>query len=418
MGIFSRFPYTDFHRLNADWILEKVKEAAASVAEALGLVQQSAADAAAAAAAAEQAAEGSVRYDRAQELTQAQQRQAQTNMNVVDASVTAMIQLSVSELNARAVQVDQPQSFTSEQQAQARSNIGAASAAGLTQLSDEVWGQGSAITTLQAGAVQADRIQAFTDAEKARARANIGAAEAGVVPSGAVRYDATQELTATQQAAARANIGAAAEGSGPAPVGAVLYDQAQSLTDAQQLRARDNIGAPAYSDPAFNGGISLTDDAAASSQGDELQISLVSTVGQSVVALAGSQSSYVILSGLAAPVNDRDAANKAYVWNSLLKELTASGTTPVIDLASEIDGTSYETLITCTGTAPTSITISTAVNSPLLATIVFTTGAAAPTFDSPLAINGLDDLIPEANTIYEISIRSNRAAWKSWEVSA
>ena len=385
MGIFSRFPYTDFHRLNADWILEKVKEAAASVAEALGLVQQSAADAAAAAAAAEQAVDGSVRYDRVQALTQAQQRQAQTNLNVVDASVTAMIQLSVSDLNARSVQVDQQQTFTSAQQAQARDNIGAASAAGLTQLSDVVWGQGSAITTLQAGAVQADRIQAFTDAEKARARANIGAA---------------------------------AEGSGPAPVGAVLYDQAQSLTDAQQLRARDNIGAPAYSNPALNGEITLTDDSVASDQGDELTISLVSTVDQSAVALAGSQSSYVILSGLAAPVNDRDAANKAYVWNSLLKEITASGTTPVIDLASEIDGTCYETLITCTGTAPTSITISTAVNSPLLATIVFTTGATAPTFDSPLTINGLDDLIPAANTIYEISIRSNRAAWKSWEVPA
>lgn len=382
MGIFSRFPYTDFHRLNADWILEKVKAAAEAVAESLGLVQQSAADAAAAAEAAEQAVAGSVRYDRAQELTSQQKLQAQQNMNVVDASHIAQIELFARDLDSRSVQVEQ-QNFGSAQQAQARANIAAASAAGLTQLSDVVWGQGSAITTLQAGAVQADRIQAFTDAQKAQARANIGAA---------------------------------AEGSGPAPVGAVLYDQAQSLTDAQQLRARNNIGAPAYSDPALNGVITLTDDSVAGDQGDELTISLVSTVNQSAVALAGIQSSYVILSGLAAPVNDRDAANKAYVWNSLLKELTASGATPVIDLASEIDGTCYETLITCTGTAPTSITISTAVNSPLLATIVFTTGAAAPTFDSPLTINGLDDLIPAANTIYEISIRSNRAAWKSWEV--
>lgn len=417
MGIFSRFPYTDFHRLNADWILEKVKEAAEAVAESLGLVQQSAADAAASAEAAQQAASGSVRYDRAQELTQAQQRQAQTNMNVVDAGVTAMIQLSVSELNARTVQVDQPQSFTSAQQAQARSNIGAASEADFTD-----WAEGvEEILEMQGRdldkCVRFDQ-QSLTTAEQTQARSNIGAAAAGVVPSGAVRYDTAQELTATQQAAARANIGAAAEGSGPAPVGAVLYDQAQSLTDAQQLRARDNIGAPAYNNPALNGEISLTDDSVASDQGDELTISLVSTVGQSAVALAGSQSSYVILSGLAAPVNDRDAANKAYVWNSLLKEIILSGTTPVIDLASEIDGTSYETLITCTGTAPTSITISTAVNSPLLATIVFTTGATAPTFDSPLTINGLDDLIPAANTIYEISIRSNRAAWKSWEVPA
>lgn len=38
MSIFNRFPYTDFHRLNADWILEKVKEM-------LGLAQQAAQDA-------------------------------------------------------------------------------------------------------------------------------------------------------------------------------------------------------------------------------------------------------------------------------------------------------------------------------------------------------------------------------------
>ena len=43
MGIFNRFPYTDFHRLNADWILDKVKEM-------LGLTQQAAEDAEQAAA--------------------------------------------------------------------------------------------------------------------------------------------------------------------------------------------------------------------------------------------------------------------------------------------------------------------------------------------------------------------------------
>ena len=49
MGIFNRFPYTDFHRLNADWILEKVKEM-------LGLTQQAAEDAQTASETAEQAA--------------------------------------------------------------------------------------------------------------------------------------------------------------------------------------------------------------------------------------------------------------------------------------------------------------------------------------------------------------------------
>lgn len=384
MSFFSRFPYTDFHRLNGDWILDKIKEAATSVTEALGLVRQSAADAAAAAQAAQQAVEGSVRWDRAQELTTAQQRQAQTNINTVDASVVARIDLSLSDLRANTVQVDQPQSFTTAQKAQARDNIGAASDEDLDQ----------SVEGLQ------DLLELVSG-----------------VASNCVRYDGAQGLTQAQQAQARANIGAAAEGSGPAPVGAVLYDQAQALTGAQQNQARGNIGALAQTDPNIIHSIELVDDNAAGGEGDELTVTLTSVVDQSNVLLAGQQSARVILSGLAAPVNDHDAANKAYVWNSLLRELSYTSSTPVIDLASEINGSSYETLITCAGT-PSTVTISTALNSNLLATIVFTTGATAPTFDSPLAIRGLDDLIPEANTTYEISIRGNRAVWKSWEVAS
>lgn len=39
MSIFSRYPYTDFHRLNADWILDKVKEAADTAETAAAEVQ-------------------------------------------------------------------------------------------------------------------------------------------------------------------------------------------------------------------------------------------------------------------------------------------------------------------------------------------------------------------------------------------
>lgn len=392
MSFFSRFPYTDFHRLNADWILDKIKEAATSVTEALGLVRQSAADAAAAAAAAQQAVDGSVRYDRAQQLSADQQRQAQTNMNVVDASVVARLDLALADLNRAVtalsntgfVRYDQTQQLTSDQQARARENIGAASDEDLDQ----------SVEGLQ------DIIELVSG-----------------VANKCIRYDGAQGLTQAQQAQARANIGAAAEGSGPAPVGAVLYDQAQSLTGAQKNQARGNIGAAAQTDPNFIHSIELVDDTVAGSEGDELSVTLQSTVDQSKVLLTGQQSDNVILSGLAAPVEDNDAANRAYVWSSLLKEITITGTTPVIDLAYEIEGTSYETLITCTGT-PTTITISTTLVSNLLATIVFTTGSTAPAFNYPPAILGLDDLIPEPNTKYEISIRNNCAIWFSWEVTA
>lgn len=176
MWPFDRFPYTDFHRLNADWILEKVKEAAASVAESLGLVRQSAADAAAAAAAAEQAVDGSVRYDRAQELTQAQQLQAQQNMNVVDASVSARIELSVSDLRASTVQADQPQSFTTAQQAQARENIGAASE---QELIEDITGLEDLLDLVSGVAnkcVRYDGAQGLTRAQQAQARDNIACA--------------------------------------------------------------------------------------------------------------------------------------------------------------------------------------------------------------------------------------------------
>ena len=284
MWPFDRFPYTDFHRLNADWIVEKVKEAAASVAESLGLVRQSAADAAAAAAAAEQAVDGSVRYDRAQELTQAQQLQAQHNMNVVDASVSARIELSVSDLRASAVLVDQPQAFTPAQQAQARENIGAASE---QELIEDITGLEDLLDLVSG------------------------------VANKCVRYDGAQGLTEAQQAQARANIGAASSTDlndvEDAVSGAVRYDQAQTLTGTERNQARGNIGALAQTDPNIIHSVELVDDTVAGGEGDELIVTLTSVTDQSKVLLAGQQSDTVIVSGVASPVNLTDASNKSYV---------------------------------------------------------------------------------------------------------
>ena len=303
-----------------------------------------------------------------------------------------------------AVRYDTVQLLENTQKTRAQSNIGAASAADL-----------SAVEDIAAGAVRYDVTQELTDAQKTAARANIGSAAAADVPTTAVLYS-SQSLTDSQKAQARTNIGAAAQGSAPAPAGAVLYDQSQSLTSEQQGTARNNINAAGLVDPSFDGSIQLSISAGAMYEADEIQLTPNSAQNQSVLNLFGQQSSHVIMRGIDDPVNDYDAVNLKTLYAAIIKEVTVSGNTPTIDLADEVEGDAYETLITCTGSAPTSITISTAANSTMLATIIFTTGSTAPTFDSPLLINGLDDLIPEANMIYEISIRSNRAVWHSWEV--
>lgn len=196
MSIFSRFPYTDFHRLNADWILEKLKQALSDVEDAKEAAEAAADDAGEAAAtvetydqrltALELDAGGSVRYDRAQELTNIQQTQG-------------------------------------------RANIGAASSGQFITLSEHV----------PANYVRYTAAQSLTSGQKEQARENIGAAESGVVPEGAVRYDTVQHITPSQQLKARSNIGCAPE------LGVVYYDQSMSLTDTQKAKARDNIGAAA-----------------------------------------------------------------------------------------------------------------------------------------------------------------------------
>lgn len=392
MGIFSRFPYTDFHRLNADWILDKIKEMLGLTQQAADDAAAAADDAAAAAASADEAATGSVRYDRVQDLTALQQGQARSNILAAPADMFGT------------VRYDEVQLLGDPQKLRARSNIGAASAADL-----------SAVEDVAAGAIRYDVTQELTDAQKTAARTNIGSAAAADVPTTAVLYS-SQSLTDEQKTQARANIGAAAQGSGPAPVGAVLYDQSQSLTSEQQGTARNNINAAGLVDPSFEGSIQLSIDAGVTYEADEIQITPNSAQNQSILNMFGLQSSHVIIRGVDDPVNDYDAVNLKTLYAVIIKEVTVTGNTPTIDLADEVEGDAYETVITCTGSALTSITISTAVNSTMLATIVFTTGSTAPTFDSPLTIIGLDDLIPEANTIYEISIRSNRAVWHSWEV--
>ena len=162
--MFPFFPYTNFHRLNADWILEKVKELATTVDQLRETVAQAVID-----------TTNSVKFT-IQQLTQEQQTTARNN-------ISAAPRLGV-------VYYNQSMTIDEAYKAQARQNIGAAASAEIPV---------SAVLYTE---------QSLTEAQKAQARTNIGAGTGGGGSDNAVLYT-EQSLTAAQQTQARANIGAA-----------------------------------------------------------------------------------------------------------------------------------------------------------------------------------------------------------------
>ena len=215
--MFPYFPYTNFHRLNADWILSKVKElattverVAAEVATWADRITQAETDAAHA-----------VKFTN-QQLTQDQQGIARSNIG-------AAPRIGV-------VYYNEAMALSDNYKTQARTNIGAAAS---EDLSDVV----------------RTSAQTLTAAQQAQARTNISAASTADIPdvSDVVRTSA-QSLTAAQQAQARTNISAASTSdlnNTSQDLGLLIsglsnntvHLSAQSLTAAQQAQARTNIGA-------------------------------------------------------------------------------------------------------------------------------------------------------------------------------
>ena len=406
MSIFSRFPYSDFHRLNADWILEKLKEM-------IGLTQDAAEEAQAAA----------------------------------ETVATYGYRLTAVEADAAgAVRFDESQTLNSTQKTQARNNIGAASASALETLDDVVWSQGSSITQLQGASVRTDQPQSFSDAQQLQGRQNIGAAASADIPTdyvaytsqsltndqktqarnnisaapstmpGAVRYDAAQSLTSGQQQQARENIGAASMDA--VISGAVLYSTAQALNTSEKAQARTNIGARSQTDPGFD----LIEIHSSSESGImDVDVTVSDSVSGPVLVLDGvddqGSGNDVKITGVAAPSAGNDAVNKTYADSVRGMALsTVSGSDVVIQ--PDAVGALPNTLYVCSSTALNSLEITTgqsyAANREF--TVRFTSGATATELTTPLDILGLDDLIPETNTIYEINVLGNLAVWHSWEV--
>lgn len=393
MGIFSRFPYTDFHRLNADWILEKVKEM-------LGLTQQAAEDAQEAAEDAEQAAATVQTYE--------------SRLMDLENDI------------AGTVRFDVEQDLTDVQRTQGRANIGAAASSQIISLGTTVAGLGTRLTAIETNAVRADTAQSFSSAQQTQARTNIDAASAASVGTAmtaimdlnnvAVRVNSSQSFTDAQKAQARSNIGAAAVDA--VISGAVLYSTSQALSTSEKNQARINIGARSQDDTGFD----LIEIHSSSASGImDVDVTVSDSVSGPVLVLDGvdgqGSGNDVKIAGVAAPTAGNDAANKAYADSIRGMNLsTISGADVVIQ--PDAVGAVPNTLYVCSSSALNSLEIVTgqsyAANREF--TVRFTSGATATELTTPLDILGLDDLIPDANTIYEINVLGNLAVWHSWEV--
>lgn len=251
---FNLFPYSNFHKLNTDWILKKLQEMIATITQKSEDVDAAVETVSGYELRLEGVEAGvhdldvsRVSYRHRQELTDEQQQTARGNIGAAPARGVVMY--------------NEAQVLDDTYKAQARNNIGALGSADLPDVSDVVRYSAQTPTDAQklqartnigaaaagdipTGVVLYSEAQSLTTTERFQARENIGAQPAGIVPAGAVRYDALQELSSAQQLQARINIGAAADQDIPSLESCVQVDEAQTFTEAQQAQARLNIGVP------------------------------------------------------------------------------------------------------------------------------------------------------------------------------
>ena len=166
----------------------------------------------------------------------------------------------------------------------------------------------------------------ISQADQAQARNNIGAAAASAIPdvSDVLRYS-SQSLTSDQQAQARTNIGAVASSAIP-DVSDVLRYSSQSLNSTQKAQARTNIGAVSADTPNFYGGIQLVDGTTSSDPSIDLTPECENNTNE--LTLQGSYGTgAVLVSGIANPVYNNQAANKTYVDSAVSDVVRTSAQT-------------------------------------------------------------------------------------------
>lgn len=177
---FPRFPYTDFHRLNADWVLTKMREM-------VHIVEQYAQDLA------------HVVRVTAQTFTDSEKQQAREN---IGSASSTDLQQTQATLTATRASLASTQDTLEQVQITTNSNASA-----IGGLSAEVYGLSQDVNHLNAQRYVLYAEQNLDAQDRAQARLNIGAVDSSL--PGAVRYDIAQNsLTDAQKTVARNNIDA------------------------------------------------------------------------------------------------------------------------------------------------------------------------------------------------------------------
>lgn len=389
MGIFNKYPYTNFHELNADWIIEEIQKAAAAVRDAKAEV------------------------DAAVAIMQGYDE----HLSILDQGI--------SSLSGQILTV----------------------AGNLSTLAGVVETQGDRINSMNAGlsdlashAVQTYE-QEFSDAEQAQARTNIGAVALTAYNSNKQRVDAILEYQGNQISALEVSTATQA-----GQITALQADMAntvkfttQNLTNAQKLQARQNIGAAAAGDTPGQGALvaniyydistntytldGMTAAEIATALNDEFSpvtIVIINNTDDDVLAFTNLRSEVY---GNGYSITGTVISNEMVCSLEILSETGSisftreplrlpvrqfvTGTTPTISVQGNMFYVCDELAsLTITGTTPNEWSL------------LFTSGTTPTITNFPSSILGLENFAAEANTIYEINVLGNRAVVGSWAVPA
>ena len=388
---FNMFPYSNLHRLNTDWVLEQIRNAAQAVQDAKEEV-----DAAVA------VMEG---YDE--------------HLSTLDQGVAS---------NAGQIQT-------------VASNLSTLAGTVATQ-GDRLNSINTGLTDLAGHAVQTYE-QEFSDAEKTQARTNIGAVALSAYNTNNNRVNAILEYQGNQISALEVSDTTQASqiSALQADTASVVKYTTQTLTNAQKLQARQNIGAAASGDTPGQGSLvaNIIYNAQTGYSLDGMTIAeIISALNDefspvTIVAVLDGSSDVLAFTNLRSEEfssggNTYNLITGYAISDDQIYKLTISSQTEAVTFESQPLRLPVKEIIqasTATIAARPDHYYSCGTLDSLTVTVSGTSGAWSITFTSgatptvtsiPSTILGLESFAAEANTVYEINVLDNRAVIGSWEV--